>query len=143
VGATLPDNPYNDHAWIVGEPTIGDGTWIGAFTVIDGSGGLTIGKGCDISCGAQIYTHSTVRRCVSGRTVSEIDRESVSIGDHVFVGAQAVVMMGVSIGDRAVVAAGAVVTRDVPAETVVAGVPARPVGRVVFDGDDVRIERGA
>ena len=143
MGATLPDNPYNDHAWIVGEPTIGDGTWIGAFTVIDGSGGLTIGKGCDISCGAQIYTHSTVRRCVSGRTVSEIDRESVSIGDHVFVGAQAVVMMGVSIGDRAVVAAGAVVTRDVPAETVVAGVPARPVGRVVFDGDDVRIERGA
>jgi acetyltransferase-like isoleucine patch superfamily enzyme len=143
VAGSLPANPYHEHAWIVGEPAIGEGTWIGAFTVIDGSGGLTIGKGCDISCGAQIYTHSTVRRCVSGRAVSEIDREPVSIGDHVFVGAQAVVMMGVSIGDRAVVAAGAVVTRDVPAKTVVAGVPARPVGRVVLTGDDARIELDA
>ncbi len=138
---TLPDNPYHEQAWIVGEPVIGEGTWIGAFTVIDGSGGLTIGQGCDISCGAQIYTHSTVRRCVSGRSVPGVDREPVKIGDHVFVGAQAVVLMGVSIGDRAVVAAGAVVTNDVPAETVVAGVPARPIGKVVVDDHDVRIER--
>jgi acetyltransferase-like isoleucine patch superfamily enzyme len=140
VRGTLPENTYNEHAWIIGDPSIGEGTWIGAFTVIDGSGGLRIGRGCDISCGVQIYTHSTVRRCVSGRAVDEIDREPVSIGDHVFVGAQAVVMMGVSIGDRAVVAAGAVVTSDVPADTVVAGVPARPIGKVVVSAADVRIE---
>ena len=36
----LPPNPYNQHAWIIGEPVIGAGTWIGAFTVVDGSGGL-------------------------------------------------------------------------------------------------------
>ena len=59
-------NPYNPHAWIIGQPEIGEGTWIGAFTVIDGSGGLRIGRGCDVSCGVHIYTHSTVRRCVSG-----------------------------------------------------------------------------
>ncbi|MBK6955764.1 MAG: hypothetical protein IPH27_10005 [Actinomycetales bacterium] len=59
--AALPPNPWNEHAWVVGEPTVGEGTWIGAFTLIDGSGGLTIGAGCDISSGAQIYTHSSAR----------------------------------------------------------------------------------
>ncbi len=127
---TLPENPYNEHAWIVGEPTIGDGTWIGAFTVIDASGGLTIGAGCDISSGVHIYTHSSVRRCVSGRSFAEVERRPVHVGDRVFIGANAVVLMGVTIGDEAVVGAGAVVTSDVPAQTVVTGVPARPVSRV-------------
>jgi acetyltransferase-like isoleucine patch superfamily enzyme len=136
-GAALPANPWNPHAWVVGEPEIGAGTWIGAFTVLDGSGGLTIGAGCDISSGAQIYTHSSVRRCVSGRAFPEVERAPVSIGDRVFVGAGAVVTMGVTIGDHSVVAAGAVVTRDVPAHTVVAGVPARPTARVVLEGDSV------
>ncbi|RIJ77682.1 acyltransferase [Nakamurella silvestris] len=131
----LPENPYNPNAWLVGEPVIGAGTWIGAFTVIDGSGGLTIGAGCDISSGVHIYTHSSVRRCVSGRRFAEVERAAVTIGDRVFLGANAVVNMGVSIGDEAVVAAGAVVTRDVPARTVVAGVPAVPVSTVEFDDD--------
>lgn len=138
-GAPAP-NPYNDQAWIVGEPEIGDGTWIGAFTVIDGSGGLRIGAGCDISCGAQIYTHSTVARCVSGRAHDTVDRAPTTIGDRVFVGANATVLMGVTIGDGAVVGAGAVVTQDVAAATVVAGVPARPIASVVVDGDTVRLE---
>ena len=134
----LPPNPYHEQAWIVGEPVIGEGTWIGAFTVIDGSGGLTIGAGCDISAGAQIYTHSSARRCVSGRQWNEVEREPVSIGDRVFIGAGAIVMMGVSIGDEAVVGAGAVITADVPPRTVVAGVPARPVARVELPDDDGR-----
>ena len=139
VGAP-PPNPWNPHAWVTGDPDVGAGTWIGAFTVIDGSGGLTIGRGCDISSGAQIYTHSSVRRCVSGRAVTEVERAPVRIGDHVFIGAGAVVLMGVVIGDSAVVGAGAVVTADVAARTVVAGVPARPTGRVVLDGDQVRFD---
>lgn len=136
----LPRNPYNPLAWVVGDPTIGEGTWIGAFTVIDGSGGLTIGRACDISSGVQIYTHSSARRCVSGRSYTEVDRAPTLIGDHVFVGANAVINMGVSIGDGAVVGAGAVVTSDVEARTVVIGVPARAVAQVVVDGRDVRFE---
>lgn len=136
-GADLPANSYNPHAWITGDPDIGAGTWIGAFTVIDGSGGLTIGVGCDISSGAQVYTHSTVRRCVSGRAFPAVERAPVRIGDHVFVGAGAIVTMGVTIGDHSVVAAGAVVTRDVPPYTVVSGVPARATARVIIEGDQV------
>jgi acetyltransferase-like isoleucine patch superfamily enzyme len=135
--AELPPNKYNAHAWIVGEPEIGEGTWIGAFTVVDGSGGLKIGRGCDVSCGAQIYTHSSVRRCVSGRAFTHVERKPTVIGDHVFIGANAVILMGVTIGDRAVVGAGAVVTGDVPADTVVVGIPARPVSRVLVDQDKV------
>lgn len=130
----LPPNPYHPHAWVVGEPTIGEGTWIGAFTVVDGSGGLSIGRGCDISSGAHIYTHSSVKRCVSGREYPVVERAPVTIGDHVFVGANATVSMGVTIGDHAVVGAGAVVTKDVPAYTVVTGVPAERTARVAVEG---------
>ena len=122
----LPQNRFNPHAWIVGEPEIGDDVWIGAFTVIDGSGGLTIGHGCDISAGAQIYTHSTVERCVSDRA-RDIRRAPTSIGRNVHVGANAVILMGSEIGDHCVVAAGAVVAENTvaPAYSVLRGVPAR------------------
>lgn len=128
--ADLPENPYNSHAWIIGEPTIGGGTWIGAFTLIDGSGGLTIGEGCDISSGVHIYTHSSAKRCVSGRAHPTVDRAPVVIGDRVFIGANAVINMGVTIGSESIIGAGAVVTRDVPPRTIVGGVPARTLGTI-------------
>jgi acetyltransferase-like isoleucine patch superfamily enzyme len=122
----LPANPYNPHAWIVGEPRIGAGCWIGAFTVIDGSGGLDIGDGCDISAGAQIYSHSTVRRAVSGRAQG-IEHAATSIGSHVHVGAGAVILMGARIGDHCVIAAGTVVPQhaDIPDWSLVLGIPAQ------------------
>lgn len=54
----------------------------------------------------------------------------ITIGANVWVGAKAVILLGVRIGDNAVVGAGAVVTRDVPACTVVAGVPARIIREI-------------
>lgn len=122
----LPANRFNPHAWIVGEPAIGEGTWIGAFTVIDGSGGLTIGSHCDIAAGAQIYTHSTVLRALSGGELP-LERRETTIGDHVHIGAGAIVLMGVHIGSHCVVASGAVVTEGTvaPDFSVLRGVPAR------------------
>jgi acetyltransferase-like isoleucine patch superfamily enzyme len=105
--------------------------------MIDASGGLTIGAGCDISTGAQVYTHSSAKRCVSGRRFDVVERAPVVIGDRVFIGAGAIIQMGVTIGDEAVIGAGAVVTKDVPAGAIVAGVPARVVGHVEFDADGI------
>lgn len=127
----LPSNAYNPHAWFVGEVAVGDGCWVGAFTVLDGSGGLTIGRGCDISAGAQIYSHSTVRRVVADGT-ADVERAPTAIGDHVHVGAGAVILMGAQIGDHCVIGAGAVVAQFVvvPPWSLVVGIP----GRVVIDG---------
>lgn len=121
-------------AYVYGDVTVGAGTWIGPNALLDGSGGLTIGEGCDISAGAQLYSHDTVERVLSeGRR--EISRAPTAVGDHCHVGAGAVVAKGVTIGDHSVIGACAFVNRDVPPFTVAAGVPARPIGRVVVEAD--------
>lgn len=131
---TIPPNTYNEHAWIISDPEIGEDVWIGAFTLIDGSGGLSIGRGCNISSGAHIYTHSTVRRCLSERKYNKVDREPVEIGEYVFVGANATILMGSKVGHHSVIASGSVVLEgtDIPPYSVVAGVP----GRVVKNGKE-------
>lgn len=122
----IPPNPYNPHAWILGEPEIGDNCWIGAFTVVDGSGGLTIGQGCDISAGAQIYTHSTTKRVLT-EGAAPVERCPTIIGDFVHIGAAAVILMGCNIGHHTLIGAGAVVLQNthIPPFSIVVGVPAR------------------
>jgi acetyltransferase-like isoleucine patch superfamily enzyme len=61
------------------------------------------------------------------RRYAGLEALPVTIGAGVWVGARAMIMPGVTIGDGAVIAAGAVVTKDVPPNTLVAGVPARIV----------------
>ena len=99
------------------------------FCLIDGSGGLEIGRGCDLAGGVHVYTHSSAARCVTERAVP-IERQPVKIGDFTFIGANAVVLMGVTIGSHCVIGAGAVVSSDVPDGHVAVGVPAKVVGTV-------------
>jgi len=125
----IPPNKYNPHAWIINNPEIGEGTWIGAFTVVDGIGGLKIGRGCDISCGVHIVTHSTVKRCVTERKYDEIEKAGTVIEDYVFIGENATILKGVHIGHHTVVAAGSLVKENtrIPPYSLVAGVPGRIV----------------
>jgi tetrahydrodipicolinate N-succinyltransferase len=88
---------------------------------IDCHHAVAIGHGVAIAKDAVIM--DTDHHAISGRAMTA----PVTIGDHVWIGARAIVLKGVTIGDGAIVAAGAVVTRDVPAATIVAGNPARPV----------------
>jgi acetyltransferase-like isoleucine patch superfamily enzyme len=125
----IPANPYNPHAWIINNPSIGEDCWIGAFVLIDGIGGLTMGRGCNVSCGAHIISHSTVKRCVTERRHNVIDTAPVEIGDYVFIGENATVLMGTRIGHHSVVGAGSVVLQYtvIPPYSMVAGVPARVI----------------
>jgi acetyltransferase-like isoleucine patch superfamily enzyme len=130
---------YNS-ALVYGSVSVGRESWIGPWVLLDGSGGtLEIGSFCSISAGVHVYTHDTVAWAVSG---GQLPRRTgaVSIGDCCHIGAQSVVVAGVSIGDRCVVGANSLVNRDVAPGTVVAGSPARPIGHVVGEGADARLE---
>lgn len=127
----IPKNIYNPHAWILGKPTIGKDTWIGPFTLIDAKhANVTIGIGCNVSTGAQIISHSTVRRCVSEGKYAKIDTADTIIGDYCFIGSNAVVLMGCTIGHHSVIAAGCVVPENtnIPPYSIVAGVPGKIIG---------------
>jgi acetyltransferase-like isoleucine patch superfamily enzyme len=138
----IPPNKYNPHAWIINNPEIGEGTWIGAFTVIDGIGGLKIGKHCDISCGAHIITHSTVKRCLTERQYSEIDKAETVIEDHVFIGEHSTILKGVHIGHHSVIAAGTVIKENtiIPPYSLVAGVPGRIVRSIKDDIEQWKLQ---
>ena len=128
-------------SYVYGDVRVGARTWVGPFTLLDGSGGLEIGENCSISAGVQIYTHDTVRWAVSGG-LFEPDRASVVIGNHCFIGAQSVIAKGVTLGERCVVGACSFVNRHLPDGTVAAGVPARAIGVVEGHGSDVEVRLG-
>ena len=124
---------YQD-SLIIGDVSVGADTWIGPFTVLDGSGGLTIGDNCSISAGVQIYTHDTVQRRMTGGEASP-ERAPTRIGDWCYIGPLSIVTKGVSIGDNAVVGAHSLVNADVSPGTVVFGAPARTAGKVAVAAD--------
>ena len=102
---------YNDFCMLVGEPIIGKNTWVGYFTLLDGSGGLIIGQNCDIASGVHIYTHSTTNRVLQNipRTNRDmIQKEVTTIGNNVFIGANTTILMGCMVGDFSVIGANSV-----------------------------------
>jgi acetyltransferase-like isoleucine patch superfamily enzyme len=103
--------------------------------LIDGQGGLKIGKGVDISCGAAILTHSSVKRTLSERRHNHVDFSPTVIEDHVFIGENAVILMGSHIGHHSIIGAGAVVLEGtaVPPYSLVVGVPAKVVRSIEHD----------
>jgi acetyltransferase-like isoleucine patch superfamily enzyme len=115
------------HAFI----RIGSDCLIGEYSVIRGQGGVTIGDRVYTSPFTQIIAVNHVFDDPAKPFVDQgITAEGIVIEDDVWLGAGAVVTDGVRVGKGAIVAAGAVVTKDVPAHTVVAGVPARVIKEI-------------
>jgi acetyltransferase-like isoleucine patch superfamily enzyme len=125
---------------------IGRDCLIGEYSVIRGQGGVTIGD--------RVYTSPMTQLLAVNHIFNDQDRpfieqgitaKGIVIDDDVWLGANAVITDGVHIGKGAVVAAGAVVTDDVPAHTVVAGIPARVVklidGKTILDHQETIYHR--
>lgn len=107
--------------------TVGEGVFVNACCHFQDHGGVTIGNGCQIG-------HNVVFATLNHELAPERRKKTypapIVLGRNVWVGSNATILQGVTIGDNAVVAAGAVVTKDVAANTIVGGVPARFIKRI-------------
>ena len=104
--------------------TLGEGVFINMGCRFQDTGGISIGDGSLIGHGS---TLTTLNHSMDPARRADMEPAPVVIGRNVWLGAGVTVVPGVTIGDGAVIGAGAVVTKDVPADTVAAGVPARAI----------------
>jgi acetyltransferase-like isoleucine patch superfamily enzyme len=110
---------------------IGCDSLIGEYNVIRGQGGVIIGDRVYTSPGTHIIAVDHVFDDPQHPFIEQgITARGITIGDDVWIGANAVVLDGVHIGKGAVIAAGAVVTQDVLPHTLVGGVPAKMLRQI-------------
>lgn len=103
---------------------LGKNVFINSGCCFQDQGGITIGDGSLIGHQAVL---ATLNHDFSPAKRGDTIPAPIVIGKKVWLGARVTVLQGVTIGDNAIVAAGSVVTKDVPPNTIVAGVPARIV----------------
>jgi len=136
-GVYLPHTRVSNHSQIVARERldIGDHVYIGHFSVLDASGGLHLGEGCQIAGFSGIYTHSShVAIRLYGREYAHTEHKQayfeapVHIGAYSFVGTHCVVLPGAVIGRGSLVAAQSVVKGEFPDFAFLAGNPAQVVG---------------
>jgi acetyltransferase-like isoleucine patch superfamily enzyme len=99
---------------------------------------IRIGNHVTITAGVRFITHDGAVWVFRERYPDVDVVAPIVIGNNVFVGTNALLLPGVAIGDNCVIAAGAVVTRDVPAGSVAAGVPARRIKCIEEYWDDLQ-----
>ena len=104
--------------------TLGQHVFINSGCRFQDQGGITIGDGALIGHNVVL---ATLNHGLKPEERHDLFPAPIHIGKNVWLGANVTVLGGVTVGDNVVIAAGAVVTRDVPANTVAAGVPARVV----------------
>ena len=102
--------------------SLGKHVFINACCHFQDHGGVTLGDGCLIG---HNVVFATLNHDVDPEKRAAMTPAPIVLGKNVWVGSNATLLQGVTVGDGAIIAAGAVVTKEVPANTVVGGVPAR------------------
>jgi acetyltransferase-like isoleucine patch superfamily enzyme len=119
----MKENRFHPFVWIVGEPQIGEGVYIGGFSEVNAKDArVVIGDFCDIASFVTINCADSHRLCIGLSTA--IERADILIENHVFIGSHSVVKGGARIGHHSVVAAGTIVgSAEIPPYSLVAGNP--------------------
>lgn len=102
--------------------SVGENVFINACCHFQDHGGITIGDGCQIG---HNVVFATLDHGLAPEDRKTIYPAPITLGKNVWVGSNATILQDVSIGDNAIIGAGAVVTKNVEANTIVGGVPAR------------------
>ena len=113
---------------------IGEGAWLGQGCYFDTRAPIHVGARAGIGPGARLVT-ADHELGGSDRRAGAYRAQPITIGDGAWIGAGAMLLPGVTIGPGAVVAAGSLVHRDVEANMLVGGIPAKPIRRLEDDED--------
>jgi len=119
----IRENRFHPFVWIVGEPEIGEGVYIGGFSEVNAQGArVLIGDHCDIASFVSINCTDSHKRCIG--IAEDTERKDILIEDHVFIGSHSFIKGGTHIGHHSVIAAGTIVGETViPPYSLVAGNP--------------------
>ena len=125
LSATLdfPPNRFHPLVWILGEPEIGEGVYIGGFSEVNARGArVAIGDGCDIASFVSINCADSHRLTLG--LADAVERRDIVLEASVFVGSHCVIKGGAHIGHHSVVAAGTIVDPGyIPPYSLVIGNP--------------------
>jgi acetyltransferase-like isoleucine patch superfamily enzyme len=104
---------------------IGEGSRIGCYSVFNGGDQIRIGKKCLIS--GFVFLQTSMHRHKKGKFIQDqgYDHDPIELGDDVWLGVHSVVLPGCSIGSGAIVGSNSVVTKNINADEIVVGAPAR------------------
>jgi acetyltransferase-like isoleucine patch superfamily enzyme len=115
--------------------TVGKNVFINSGCRFQDQGGICIGDGALIG---HCVIFATLNHGLLPDKRQDLHPASIVIGKNVWIGANATILPGVAIGDNAIVAAGAVVTREVPRNAIVAGIPAKIVRHI--DAEELAVK---
>ena len=116
---------------------LADNIWIGHYCLVDGTGGITLGEGVQLSSHTVVYSHSSQDAIrLLGRHFIELEAtkrpgyklKPVTIGEYTFVGTSSVILPGSVIGKGCIIGAGTVVNGTIPDYAIAVGNPATIVG---------------
>ena len=120
---------YSDHGLNI---RVGRNVFINQCCILNDIGGIDIAD--DVMIGPRVSLLTSGHPLDPATRRTQILASPIAVERNVWIGAAAVILHGVTVGADSVVAAGAVVTKNVPAATLVAGVPARVVRSIESDG---------
>jgi len=110
---------------------IGNNVGIGEFAYLGGAGGLEIGDDCIVgqylSCHPENHNYTKANEPYRYQGIT---RKGIKIGKNCWIGSKVTILDGVHIGDNCVIAAGTVVTKSMPSNSVIGGIPAKVIKEI-------------